>query len=335
MAEQWIDAATAVGIVITRSDDHAGMRALCARAHNGLVRARARLFVATEGKAERRIENAPVPKAFWWAGGHEALTQNWTSGDFSTWIDRKVHLQAYGVTFALNGILDMLSADRRVLIARSLSVAGSAAWIAARDAIEMLKSGERVREPIAFLTEHARLGLVAGRAIEARRFEERQVTELVWDEREWDIPAWFWDPASRLQGHEDWELGQFGAVEPGSIGTGWIKLSGVHFLTELITEVLPPPAIDPFPETGNLDGRSKAGVGGRPPQSWWWDDMWCDVWGLIHQGDFKPEKQADVERAMLTWASRNGHTLSEATARPKARKLFSVYKGEATNFLAD
>lgn len=334
MAEQWIDAATAVGIVITRSNDHAGMRALCTRAHNGLVTARARLFVATEGKSERRSENAPVPRAFWWAGGHEALEQNWASGDFSTWIDHRVHLQAYGVSFALSGILDMLSADRRVLIARRVSVAGNAAWMPARDAIQMLKSAESVREPKSFLTEHARLGLVAGRAMEARRFEERQVTELVWDEREWDIPAWCWDPASRLQVYEDWELGQFGAVEPASGGSGWIKLNGVHFLAESIKEVLPPPAIAQSPEDGNLEVRGKVGAGGRLPQSWW-DDMWCDVWGLIHQGDFKPEKQADVERAMLTWASRKGHTLSEAAARPKARKLFAVYSGEATNFLLD
>ena len=62
--------------------------------------------------------------------------------------------------------------------------------------------------------------------------------------------------------------------------------------------------------------------------------MWCDIWGLIHQGDFKPESQAEVERAMLTWATEHGHQMGEATARPKARKLFRAYsEDEATNFL--
>ena len=332
MAEHWINAATAVGIVMTRADDHAGMRALCARAHSGLVRARARLLVATEGNSETRSENAFVPKALWWAGGHEALEQNWATGDFSTWIDYKVHLQAYGVTFALSGILDMLSADRRVLIARRVSVAGNAAWLPARNAIQMLKSATGDSEPKAFLAEHARLGLVAGRAMEARRFEERQVTELVWDEREWDIPAWFWESASRLPVHENWELGQFGATEPASVGSGWIKLNGVHFLTESIKEVLPPPAIDPAPEDGSLGARGKTGAGGRLPQSWW-DDMWCDIWGSIYRGDFKPQSQAEVERAMLKWATDRDHDLAEATARPKARKLFRAYREEATNFL--
>jgi hypothetical protein len=51
--------------------------------------------------------------------------------------------------------------------------------------------------------------------------------------------------------------------------------------------------------------------------------MLCDIWALIHQGDFKPERQGDVERAMLTWAERKGEKLSEATARPKAKLLFA------------
>lgn len=40
-----------------------------------------------------------VPKGFWWAEGHEALDQSWEVGDFSTWIDRKLHVRAFGVWF--------------------------------------------------------------------------------------------------------------------------------------------------------------------------------------------------------------------------------------------
>ncbi len=61
--------------------------------------------------------------------------------------------------------------------------------------------------------------------------------------------------------------------------------------------------------------------------------MWCDLWALIYQGDFKPASQAEVERAMLNWAESKGQNLAEATARPKARKMFKAFKGEATNFI--
>lgn len=37
---------------------------------------------------------------------------------------------------------------------------------------------------------------------------------------------------------------------------------------------------------------------------------------------------------MLTWATMNGHEVSEAAVRSKARKLFQPLKGEATNFFA-
>ena len=61
--------------------------------------------------------------------------------------------------------------------------------------------------------------------------------------------------------------------------------------------------------------------------------MWCDIWALVYQGDLKPTSQADVERAMQAWAENSGKSMSEATARPKARKLFKALRGEATNFL--
>lgn len=73
MAEQWIDAATALEIVVAPTGNlRGGIESLCDRAHMGLVRSRAKLFVI----GDRRAENADVPTKFWWAGGHEALEQN-------------------------------------------------------------------------------------------------------------------------------------------------------------------------------------------------------------------------------------------------------------------
>jgi hypothetical protein len=69
--------------------------AICARAHAGMIRARAERFV----RAERPIDSTELPPHFWWAGGHDALQQDWKTGDFETWIDHKLHLQAFGVSF--------------------------------------------------------------------------------------------------------------------------------------------------------------------------------------------------------------------------------------------
>lgn len=82
MAEQWIDAETALRVVASVSDTRSAVRAICIRAHDGIIDARAKLFVA----GDRRTANAKIPPGFWWAKGEAALDQNWVTGDFSTWI---------------------------------------------------------------------------------------------------------------------------------------------------------------------------------------------------------------------------------------------------------
>jgi predicted nucleotide-binding protein len=44
----------------------------------------------------------------WWAQGEAALTQNWTTGDFETWIDHKIHLKAFGVMFRRADVQKMI-----------------------------------------------------------------------------------------------------------------------------------------------------------------------------------------------------------------------------------
>lgn len=336
MADQWIDAAAAVSLVMDGPHDLDGMRSLCVRAHTGLVQTRARLFIARRGQDEKRQEDTHLPAGFWWAEGHEALEQNWAAGDFSTWIKQKEHLRAFGVTFALSGVLEMFPADQRALITRRVSVAGNPAWIPAREASQFAETVTKVMRPGPLVLEQARLGLVAGRAMVAQRFQTRELTEPVWEGREWDVPSWFW--ASSLQEDDfgqKWDLDQFSAAVPASAGGGWMTLSGVHFLTESL-QILRPATeqtLSPVAAEGLTPPEAPPKFrGGRPAQPWW-DDMWCAVWSVVHQGDFKPETKADIERAMLTWATLNGHEVSDAAVRPKARKLFDALNTEARNFL--
>ena len=68
------------------------------------------------------------------------------------------------------------------------------------------------------------------------------------------------------------------------------------------------------PSASNKSGRSRADF---------WDDLWADICGEIYEGTLVPNRQADIEKAMLDWATNHRHELSEAGARTRARKLFN------------
>jgi predicted nucleotide-binding protein len=93
--EEWITADEAVRMVASVMGHPVAARAICKRAHDGLIAARAERFI----RADEISNNVDVPREFWWAQGEAALTQNWAAGDFDTWIKERLHLKAYGVSF--------------------------------------------------------------------------------------------------------------------------------------------------------------------------------------------------------------------------------------------
>jgi hypothetical protein len=62
---------------------------------------------------------------------------------------------------------------------------------------------------------------------------------------------------------------------------------------------------------------------GRTPNAWW-ADAWLEIACQLFTGDLQPDKQADIENALLQWASDNGHEMSERTARTAAQKLWNA-----------
>lgn len=120
LSGEWVSAHDAIDMLLPMYGKGMGLAAamaLAKRAHSGLVKTRARLFKWEEPKGGAyggsqkvgcEAEFAILDKSFWWAEGHEALTQNWVSGDFSTWIDHKFHLQAFGVEFDRSDLEAML-----------------------------------------------------------------------------------------------------------------------------------------------------------------------------------------------------------------------------------
>jgi hypothetical protein len=102
--EEWISAAETIALARAAMGLVAAPRAICKRAHAGLVKARAqRLIIDSESR-----DNADLPSQIWWAEGEAALEQNWNTGDFETWIDRRCRIRAFGVSFSRADIQMML-----------------------------------------------------------------------------------------------------------------------------------------------------------------------------------------------------------------------------------
>jgi hypothetical protein len=103
--DEWVRAAEAVAMLKPILTEYSARLRICERAYGGLIRSRAEQFHI----GERISHNDDIPKGFWWAEGHEALTQDWAAGDFSTWIkNNSVQLKAFGVTFARADIQKIL-----------------------------------------------------------------------------------------------------------------------------------------------------------------------------------------------------------------------------------
>jgi len=94
--DEWVRAADAAAMLKPILAEYPARLRICERAHAGLIRARAEQF----HQSKQVIQNHEIPKEFWWAEGHEALEQDWAAGDFSTWIEHRIQLKAFGVTFA-------------------------------------------------------------------------------------------------------------------------------------------------------------------------------------------------------------------------------------------
>ena len=91
--DEWMTAAAAIALL--RKHDHSAYSTICKRAHGGLIGARADRYI----RDGRLVDDVEVPIGFWWAEGEAALQQNWVTGDFETWIAKRIHLQAFGVRF--------------------------------------------------------------------------------------------------------------------------------------------------------------------------------------------------------------------------------------------
>jgi hypothetical protein len=129
MSEEWVSAIESFTLVATSTHAYSAAHAICSRAYDGLIDAKAARFI----RHDKTFDDAEIPKQFWWAKGHAALKQNWKTGDFETWIDSRYHWRAYGVSFSRRGIEALIGpalAGRRVLPDSTAKAGGrpAAAW---------------------------------------------------------------------------------------------------------------------------------------------------------------------------------------------------------------
>lgn len=104
--EEWLTASETRRLVREATNSTSSHIAICTRAHAGLIRAHAdMMIIGMESRTDQLIH-----KEFWWAKGHAALTQNWQTGDFETWIDKRYHLRAFGVKFHRDDVRRMVPA---------------------------------------------------------------------------------------------------------------------------------------------------------------------------------------------------------------------------------
>ena len=126
MNDEWISASDTIDLARSAMSINTAHETICSRAFDGLIATRAKLLIW--GKI--RTEECEINPSFWWARGRAALDQNWRTGDFETWIDRSVHVRAYGVRFSRVGVENMLGhkiAATQADVAASESIAAAPA----------------------------------------------------------------------------------------------------------------------------------------------------------------------------------------------------------------
>jgi hypothetical protein len=95
---EWMHADDALAFLGTSHAD--AVDAICSRASNGLIRAKAEQYIDAGG---RRFDNVELPKQFWWSSGE--ITGYWHTGDLETTPpEGRGRLQAFGVTFRRSDI---------------------------------------------------------------------------------------------------------------------------------------------------------------------------------------------------------------------------------------
>lgn len=309
---EWLSAAETLRLVGEGMGDYTARLGIAKRARDRLVRTHAVRFI----KHRETQDNVDLPAEFWWAEGHEALEQNWVTGDFSTWIDRTWEWKAYGVRFCRDDILAMIpTASPPVRQAEGDDLVSSAN---AHKSVTEACGDESAAAGV--LLDWAKAGELAGHA---RTYQLTVEGGPITTERD------------RALQPEDWS--RFDVLEPAALMTGIVtktgwdsweretvttRMTGLRFSGVMLAGLL-----ESLP---TVPAQRPPTQGGRPPANWW-EDLIIDIFAKIYLGDLKPERQSHVEDAMNDWLVAHGHSASGSTVRKRARKVWEAINREGEN----
>lgn len=317
MAHEWITAETALRFLTDETYSYAEQRAICERAHGGMIAAKAELLLWNGEQHKQQM----IPKQFWWAEGHEALEQDWSTGDFSTWIDETIAVKAFGVSFDFLGISELASAERRAIGMKRISVSSDEEWISAADLQRLVYSQAAISKAGALIIEACVMGQLVARAVRVSGVvggTSRTSQKREWVAREWDVPLWFWRDFMKSESSKrDWTLGK--ARGKGKRGAAWetIEIQGLHFHRSGL------PSLG-LPENVGSDQSSGGAKRGRRP-TYDWPAASTAIWGRIYRGELIPEHQAEIERAFQAHLARGDKEPSESTVRPYAKSIWDEF----------
>ena len=329
MDDEWIPAAEALASV-EKSIPFRAAQAICSRANDGLVTARAQTLIF----GERRANDVEIPAGFWWARGEAALTQKWASGDFETWLDKKIHCRAYGVTFLERDIAAMLPRGRATMTKPGRATPGNYAS-SSRCVTELqTRLACTKQEACDHIVRFCRAGLIESRCTSFWC----EVTKLIdLEEQELEnvaIPTWFWDHCtSGPDAILDWRTGNFaghglvvGQRRKVRIRGAEFDISGIVDFELMLREQdsgddLP----DPAAVASVLKQPALSARGGRS-RSESWTDWIAELVCHIHEEGMPPGSGAEGQDALIgaideRLAARGIESLGRSTVQAATRAV--------------
>jgi hypothetical protein len=185
-------------------------------------------------------------------------------------------------------------------------------WLTSSETIDLVREEIGLYQGPLTVCTRAHAGLVKTRALLLSQGSKTSENA--------EIPKKFWWADGEAALTQDWRAGDF---------SSWIgdrhydrqewKAFGVEFLAADIYRLLnrSPPA------EGSTAPTSPKNKGGRPQKAFW-EDLWVEIARQLFLGDLKPERQADIEKAMLDFVSARGEEVGETTVRDSAKKLWKA-----------
>jgi len=315
--DEWLSAAVAYEM-ISAVEPMRARTSICSRAYDGLVRARAKRLVW----GDKQRDDADVPAEFWWARGQGALKQNWTSGDFETWIEQRVHCRAYSVDFLRADIEEMIPARRPRGSELVRSEPGNFAS-ASISREELSKSfGGDLEKAEATILKACRAGLVASRCKRISWWVTDRYGSTEYDDLNVEVPPWFWEDC--LQGTStmlNWSSGRFA-------GQGFVNgeahkaiLTEVEFRVGDIVELEEVARSAGSPKTNEQAPRetNSRGAGRRQSEKWrpWIVELVAHVYENGFPGGVGSQGQEELINAIANRLAERGiDTLSRASVQP-------------------